>query len=73
MSDFETTLMSSLYELRRALCRMSAVFEEGKVKHLHNDGFLQPPSFHIERAKRHLELMTVGGKIDLRHLEHACW
>jgi ERCC4-type nuclease len=66
----ERSLMRELRPLRVALCDVADVLTSGREKHPNDDGLTQPPAYHLERARAHLELLAAGDCSE-PHLEHA--
>ena len=60
----------ALFALRRALAVVATTLEGGWRKHPDGDGFRQTSEFHLERARRHLELIATGDNGE-PHLAHA--
>ncbi len=56
--------------LPRALAAIADVLACGREKHPDDDGFQQPASYHVDRARKHLEALERGDRSE-PHLEHA--
>lgn len=69
-STDEQALAEALRPLRQALISVADVLACGREKHPDDDGFRQPPQYHIDRARQHLEAMERGDTSE-PHLEHA--
>jgi hypothetical protein len=62
---------TALAPINRALTVMAAVLGLGRLKYPDNSGFRQPASFHIGRARQHLEALADGDGNGEDHLAHA--
>jgi len=74
MNDFDeqhALIIDRLAPLHRALAQVAAVLDRGRLKHPEGDGFRQPISFHIERARLHMQALERGENTAEQHLEHA--
>jgi|SRR6516162_3658282 hypothetical protein len=59
-----------LLPLHRALVAVAATLAAGRDTHPDDAGFRLSPEFHVERARRHLELLAAGDSSE-PHLAHA--
>jgi hypothetical protein len=51
----DRSAIGALRPVRMGLCSVADAPERGRQKHLDGDGFREPASFHIDRARMHLE------------------
>ena len=71
-STDEQALAEALRPLRQALISVADVLACGREKHPDDDGFRQPPQYHVNRARQHLDAMERGVQTEDNLAHAAC-
>jgi DNA excision repair protein ERCC-4 len=70
IGQFVRNLMVALRPVQMGLCYVDDALARGREKHPDGDGFREPASFHIDRARMHLEALAAGDTTE-PHLANA--
>ena len=70
VNGLERRLRDALQPVLMGVCSVGDALNLGPQKHPDGDGFQEPASFHIDRARMHLEALTAGYHSQ-PHIEHA--
>lgn len=71
-AESRITAARELDWLPRALDEVATVLRRSRQTHPNDDGFDKPAGFHIERARRHLELLATHDRGEDHLARAAC-